>query len=240
MLKRVIIALTLVAVGAGTAAIVFAAFIVPHQATGTVNTAVSGVEELYICQPSGTTTDPQCPIDTGGADETIFAANEDLLAGSTEWQKIRLTNIGSDAWDLLDMTPTWTEISDPSGLCETIPEGVRWQQSRSTLDSPTGPGITVLGNEPGFDASNQREQEPVEDVWYPSVDLVNDNHGPVNGTPTYHNMDLSSNYKRTVHVEPGGFEDILLGIRLPTGTPSDCVNVVWTLTTTWTVQVHSP
>src|SRR3990172_1251164 len=122
MLRRVVVALVLVAVGAGAAAIVFSAFIAPHQASGTVNTAVSATESLYICQPSSTTVSPQCPIDTNGADEVIFAADEDLLAGSVEWQKIRVTNVGSDPWDILSMTPNWTETSDPGGLCDVVPE----------------------------------------------------------------------------------------------------------------------
>ncbi len=231
MLKRVVIALTLVAVGAGAAAIVFAAFIVPHQATGTVNTAVSGVEELYICQPSGTTISPQCPIDTVGADETIFAADEDLLAGSVEWQKIRVTNVGTEQWDILSMTPNWTEISDPSGLCNTIPEGVTFD---GNIDSGpgTGPGVTILGR--SFAANSP--PEPAEIIQYSAS---NDNHFTVNGSTVFRRLHHTSE-SVSVHVTPGQFEDLLLGIRLPIGTPDNCLNVVWTLTTTWEVQTHNP
>lgn len=239
MLKRVVIGLVLVAVGAGTAAIVFAAFIVPHQATGTINTAVSGVEELYICQPSGSTVSPQCPIDTAGADETIYAASEDLVPGSVEWQKLRVTNVGSEPWDILGMVPNWTETSDPSGLCNTIPEGVIFSGTQSgQTNSPTtqfggatGPGVTVLGK-----VSGSVPRDPVENIGYGN--FFNDNHPLVAGSTVFRLLD--TNQGRTVHVEPGDYEDLLLGIRLPTSTPDDCLNVIWTLTTTWEVQAHTP
>lgn len=232
MLKRVVVALVLVAVGVGAAAIIFAAFIVPHQATGTVNTAVSGTEALYICQPSGTTVTPQCPIDTAGADETIFAANEDLLAGSVEWQKVRVTNIGTEPWDILTVAPLWTEVSDPSGLCNTIPEAVRFINSNTTSAGSTGPGVTVLGKVTG---GGSTRVEPVEFVNYGTA--ANDNHSPVAGSTQLPNM---GNSFLSIHVTPGDYEDLLLGIRLPTGTADDCLNVVWTLTTSWQVQTHIP
>jgi hypothetical protein len=72
MLRRILVALTLIALGAAGAILVWSAFIVPHQATGTINTAQSGTEALYICQPSGTTTSPQCPVDTLGPDESFL------------------------------------------------------------------------------------------------------------------------------------------------------------------------
>lgn len=233
MLRRVVVALVLVAVGAGAAAIVFSAFIVPHEATGTVNTAVSGTESLYICQPSGTTVSPQCPIDTNGADEVIFAANEDLLAGSVEWQKIRVTNVGTEPWDILSMTPSWTETQDPSGLCETVPEGVAHMAGNIIPLSPTGPTVTILGETP---AAVGMWPEPVQGMNYNNVG--NNNHNSIAGSATFYRIDGGGSGQQTVHVVPGGYDDLLLGIRLPTGTPDACLNVVWALTTTWEVQTH--
>jgi len=238
MRKRLLAALLLVLVGAGVATVVWAAFLVPHQATGTVNTAVSGTEALYICQPSGATTDPLCPIDTAGADETIYAASEDLLAGSVEWQKIRVTNVGGEPWDILSMQKSFTEVSDPGGLCNTVPEGVVFADERTELDPTTqpGPGVTILGKNPSTQGGGPLD--PVEGVRYGNP--FNDNHGQIAGSTTFHAAGASLGFRQSVHVTPGDYEDLLLGIRLPVNTPEDCLNVVWELTTTWTVQVHTP
>jgi hypothetical protein len=236
---RLVISLILVVVGVGIGAVAFAAFLIPHQATGTVNTAVSGAEALYICQPSGTIISPQtCPIDTDGANETIFAASEDLMAGSVAWQKIRVTNVGSEPWDILGMMATWIETSDPSGLCTTIPEGVRWKSNETTeFVSAVEPGVTVLGQDLNDTPPTAfYSPEPVEGIYCVS-DARNNNHGSVNGSAEFPNM---NNLHFSVHVEPDDSEDLLLGLRLPIGTPDDCFNVVWQLTTDWAIQLHNP
>lgn len=230
MVKQLISAVLMLALGAGGASLIWAAFITPHDALGTVNTAVTSVSSLYICQPSGTTISPQCPIDTVGGDETIFASNEDLIAGEVAWQKVRLTNIGDDPWDIIDVQRSWIETSDPGGLCGTIPEAVTHVAGLTNFDGATGPGITILGTSFGGGFF-----EPAEGVEYTAT--ANDNHAMVASSTLF--SDLNGN-TRTVHIGPGGFEDMLLGIRLPAGTTDDCLNVVWQLTTTWNVQVHIP
>ncbi len=230
MLKRLVSAVLMFALGAAGASLIWAAFITPHDALGTVNTAVTSISSLYICQPSGTTISPQCPIDTAGADETIFAATEDLSAGGVAWQKVRLTNAGTDPWDIIDVQRSWIETSDPGGLCTTIPEAITHVAGVTTSAGAIGPGITALGISFGGGFF-----EPAEGVEYTAT--ANDNHGSVASSTLY--TDLNGN-NRTVHISPGGFEDMLLGIRLPIGTSEDCLNVVWQLTTTWNVQVHNP
>ena len=234
-MKRVLITLVLMAASAGFAVVVYGAFIASHQATGNINTAVTATEALYICQPSGTTVSPQCPIDTNGADEFIFPGDEDLVAGRVAWQKIRVTNVGTEPWDILSLDRIWTEISDVSGLCDILPEGVIREQTDTIPDPDAaggpGPGITVLGQLLG--GSDGPRPEPVEGVTY--TDSLNDNHSSVADSVTYLQ---SSGVRRTVHVEPGGYEDLLLGLRLPVDAPDDCLNVVWELRTVWNVQAH--
>ncbi len=209
--------------------VVGAQFIAPHDAGGTINTAVATSDLLYICQPSGTITDPLCPIDTAGPDETIYAAAEDLLPGSVRWQKLRVTNVGSDPWDIAGVSSNWAEVSDPSGTCSTIPEAVVFTGSTGYAGN-VGPGVTALGKivVSGYN-------DPVDGGSYDGG--INDNHGPVPGSGEFQRRAGGSTY---IHVSPGDYEDFLLGIRLPVGTPPDCLNVVWQLATTWYLVVHTP
>ena len=232
MIKGVVIALVLVAVGVGAAAMVYGAFIPPHQATGQLNTAASASEGLYICQPSGTTIDPICPIDTDGADETIFAANEDLLPGERVYQKVRVTNVSSEPWDILSIDANWTVVSDPGSDCSTLPQKTVFRGGVSgghDDQSGSGPGVIVLGKVGGtFD-------DPIDGTLYDGGEAGSDNHASIQGSAEF--AIRGSGFRtRTVHVEPGDYEDLLLGIRLPVGTPIECIDVVWQLTTTWTVQ----
>lgn len=235
MFRRVAIAFVLVAVGTGTAAIVFSAFMPSHQATGQVNTAASASEGLYICQPSGDIVDPICPIDTDGADETIFAATEDLLPGERVYQKIRVRNVSSEPWDILSIDANWTVVSDPGSDCATLPQKtvfVSGSVSGAHQDrSGSGPGVTVLGKVGGS------YDNPLDGTLYDGGFI---SHGTVQGSPEFETRYRVSDGTDTVHVEPGDYTDLLLGLRLPTGTPVECVDVVWQLATTWTVQPHNP
>jgi len=80
MVKRLFAAAAL-ALGIAFLAAYFvsAQFITPHNAGGSVNTAVATSDLLHICQPSASTVAPICPVDTLGADETILAGKEDLV-----------------------------------------------------------------------------------------------------------------------------------------------------------------
>ncbi len=231
MLKGVVVGLVAAAVGAGAAAVVWGALILPsHEASGTVNTVLSVGEGLYICQPLGATVDPICPIDTLAADETIFAANEDLLPGQVEWQKIRVTNVGAEPMDIRFVSRNWIEVSDPSGLCVIVPASVAFRggASGSVGDiGGQGPGVTILGKVGGI------YDNPIDGTLYEGGS--NDNHGSLEGTQDLLRRTVSVT---TVHIEPGDYEDVLLGIRLPTNTPNECLNVVWQLTTTWGAQLH--
>jgi hypothetical protein len=223
----------IVGVASGLTAVVTAQFISGHVASGSVNTATSTSDLLYICQPSGILVSPLCPVDAGGADEPIFVGSEDLLPGSVRWQKIRLTNTGAtEAWDLLAMSSTWTKVFDPGGTCSIVPEGVYSAPGGvTTLQSTSQPGVTVLGV-PGNYAT-----EPLDHVRY---DPFNDDHGPGPSASQSMYVALGNGQQEVVHVAPGGFEDLLLGIRLPVSTPASCVNVIWQLDTTWSVQIHTP
>ena len=224
-MKRLVISGGLAALLAiGVTVIAVAQFIDAHVASGDVSTATSTSDLLYICQPSGTTVSPQCPVDTAGGDETVFVGSEDLLPGAVKWQKIRLTNTGATyAWDVLSMSLTWTEIADPGGICNTVPEGVRWRGS--TTSEPIG--VTILGRPTGGFA----------DPFNIGYDYLNDNHLSVANSQTFA---LPEGSYFTIHVGPGGYEDLLLGIRLPITTPASCMNVIWQLSTTWNIQIHVP
>ena len=237
MIKRTVISLAFVALGVGVAAGVFAATtLTPHDATGSINTAQSVGEGLYICQPSGATVDPICPIDTSGADETIFAASEDLLPNQVAWQKIRLRNSGVDPWDVLSMTPVWTVVNDPLNDCSVLPEAVHWGGTTIlgslVVFGATGPGVTVLGKIEGT------WEEPTEDIGYDGG--VNDNHPPIESSELFRTRLNPVSTLRSIHVEPDDYDDVLLGIRLPASTPNECLDVTWQLDTTWTVQIHLP
>jgi hypothetical protein len=225
MFKRFLTSVALVAVGAGAAVAVWGSWIAPHEAAGTVSTATSAQEELYICQPSGTTTAPICPVDTNGADEAIFVTDENLIPGAVAWQKVRLTNVGSLPWDVLSVSKNWTKVTDPSGACNTLPEAINTPGGAADA---TAPGITVLGK-----VNGGANTDPVDHVGY---DALNDDHGTVNGSASF--LQLGSNNGVVIHVAPGDYEDMLLGIRLPITAPDACLGAVWQLTTTWTVQNH--
>jgi hypothetical protein len=315
MTKRLIILFAVAGTAMLTAFGVGAQFVAPHQAGGSVNTAVAATELLYICRPSGYVINPICPIDTAGADEDIFVSGEDLLPGSVRWEKIRLRNVSSEPWDVQSLTRQWQEVSDPSGLCTALPEPITYQagvredevflatgtftsgtatvlndtskdflaigvlpgdsvrvtggaesgQSRTiTSVSPTsltvspgfvvspygtpytvvrhpfaGPGVTILGW-PSQNPPPAGFVEPAEGVRYQGEGY----HGYVASSATavfrYLNNYNPDPQPITIHVSPGDYVDLLLGIRLPISTPSDCLNVVWQLTTTWDVRVHFP
>jgi hypothetical protein len=82
--------------------------------------------------------------------------------------------------------------------------------------------------------------EPVEGATYGFPD-IGDDHSPVNGSAGFPHL-VANNplLPYSVHVAPGEYEDVLMGIRLPVDTPDDCLNVVWDLNTVWDVQVHAP
>ncbi|OGT25304.1 MAG: hypothetical protein A2Z17_04420 [Gammaproteobacteria bacterium RBG_16_66_13] len=234
--RLILIAGVTAAALSASAVAVWAQFLASHDASGQANTAASTTDVLYICQPSGTTTTPQCPIDTMGADETIYVSSEDMVPGSVRWQKLRVTNVGGEPWDILNMASSWTEVSDPSGLCSTVPEAVIWQFGVTTAVGGQGPGVTILGK-----IGAGAYPDPVEGVSYQNS--INDNHSSVAGTAVFSNRGLSGYglpNSNTVHVAPGDYEDLVLGLRLPTSTPSACLDVVWQLTTTWNIQVHVP
>lgn len=322
MTKRLILAFIFAVMAMITAYGVRAQFVTPHNAGGIVNTAVAASDLLYICQPSGTITDPICPIDTAGADETIFVGAEDLLPGSVRWQKLRFRNVGTDPWDIFSVSRSWTEISDPSGLCNTVPEAVIWGYSsgyssgieEDLLTMPGGAGsvgdstlntlvdgsknFVALGVQPGYRVDitsgpvqsrtivgvtastltvspnwlsnpngsayviyrkpasgpgvtslghvvppTEGTAEPMEGVRYTPAFW---HDGAVAGSTVFRDIGSplyygnQGNNGHTVHVPPGDYSDLLLGIRLPTNTPNDCLNVVWQLNTTWDVQVHFP
>ena len=210
MLKRFIVSFFLVLAGASTAIAVWGAWIAPHEASGTVSTATSAEEELYICQPSGTTTVPICPVDGNGADETIFAMDENLIQGEVAWQKLRLTNVGTLAWDVLSAPRGgWTKATDPGDDCNIVPEAVN---AAGGANDPASPGITILGK-----VNGGANTDPVDHIGY---DPQNDNHNPMNGTDTF--FELGVNSPAVIHVEPGDYEDVLLGIRLPSTAPDSC------------------
>lgn len=319
MVKLLSVVVAFLAMSASVAYLAHAGFTTPHSATGSVNTAVAATELLYICVPSGTTTDPICPIDAAGANEDIFVSSEDLLPGSVRWQKIRVQNVGADPWDLLPVSETWGEVSDPGGMCNVIPEGVYYFSGQpnvraslvtsgitvnantpSSLNDPSkdfqalgvqagdtvaitsgtgqgqsrtitamsiaeltvspnwsvtpnasssydlrhhaGPGVMILGQilvPVNGTPSGSYLFEPVEGATYDRY--ATDDHALVNGSGSLRRLtpdDPLGWY--SAHVEPGDYEDLLLGLRLPVGTPDDCLNVVWQLNTTWDVQVHAP
>jgi hypothetical protein len=146
-----------------------------------------------------------------------------------EWQKVRITNVGTEPWDLLNVQTQWQETADPGGTCTVTPEGVVYDFG---VQGPSGPLITILGRVIGVGGS----PDPVDGALYSSL---NDNHGVVAGSAQFRRLNTGGSVT-SVHVEPGDYEDLLLGIRLPTSTPDSCVDVVWQLTTTWTVQTHIP
>jgi hypothetical protein len=122
----------------------------------------------------------------------------------------------------LTVTPAWPANSIPNS------------SSSYEVRDQTGPGLTILGKVqvPG-------RPEPVEGATYGFPDS-GDDHSPVNGSAGFPHL-VANNplLPYSVHVEPGEYEDVL-GIRLPVGTPDDCLNVVWDLNTVWDVQVHAP
>ena len=92
-----------------------------QSSTGNVTAQSGDVKALYICDRTGTphssTTD--CPAtdtsDDSGADEIIFENPvEGLTPGgaATAWD-IRMRNITTGAWDIVDLTFTPTETLDP-------------------------------------------------------------------------------------------------------------------------------
>ncbi len=208
------------------ATIVWAQWFPTHQANGQANTAASTADVLYICQPDGLTTNPLCPIDTSGADEIIFAGNEDLLPGNIRWQKIRVTNLGTESFDILDVTHSWVKVSGPS-TCTIVPEGVYWYAGVLQPGPPEGPGIELLGQ-----VSATGYTDPTGTGYSVTID-----HPQIAGSFLFTSINLTGALK-SAHVPAGSYNDFLLGIRLPANAPADCMGVVWQLTTTWSIQIH--
>lgn len=236
MFKRLLTVFVVVAAAAGVLSVAWAQFFTTHQATGQVSSASAPVDVSYICEPAGTTTSPICPTDDSGADEFIFETNEQTLPGTVRWWKLRIRNVHTDPWDILSISSSWSKISDPSGICNQFPVDVRYNGPSQTtiMGSGQGPGITILGTGPNTSPGNVY-REPVEGIYYSSI--TNDDHTPVAGSAAFLGLDSGT---RSIHLAPGGYEDLLLGIGLPTTTPPQCVNNVWAVTLNFDVQIHQP
>lgn len=126
-----------------------------QSSTGNVTAQSGDVKALYICDVTGTpgssTTD--CPdvatSDDSGADEIIFAEVEGLTPGGqpTSWT-VRLRNITTGVWDVVDVTFAATESLDAGNDCNTLPTAEYASVGWDTLDDhfSTIPGSPLIGS----------------------------------------------------------------------------------------------
>lgn len=228
---RYVAAVAMAALALTSAAVVWAQFFPAHQANGEASTAASAGDVLYICQPSGYTTNPICPIDTSGADEAIFVGSEDMVPGNVRWQKIRIKNTGSESFDILDVTQSWAKVIDPGDDCAILPEGVYYYGGVLQPGPTVGPGIELLGQ-----VSLTGYPDPIATPTGYSVAI---DHPQVAGSYLFTSININGALK-SAHVPAGSYNDFLLGIRLPADAPAACMGVVWQLTTTWSLQIHLP
>lgn len=116
MLRRILTGLAAgISISLLVAGLVFA-FNDSQASTGQVN-ATSGNVELYICEASESMLGPECASDDSGEDETIFQGTEDLLPGQEAHGDIRLKNVGTSSWDVVEANAQISIAWDPGNDC---------------------------------------------------------------------------------------------------------------------------
>ena len=195
-------------------AVVLAALLASQGTTATLSMATTDDINLYICEPSGETGNPDCPGDDSGPNEIIFEADENFAPGGVRLWDIRLRNVGSQlAWDVWSFDVTFTPV-DPNEDCGVPPE----------LQS-----VRVLGTDgPGY----------VDPVTGKTYNDYNDNH-PWHTFPVPGSIALYSEFGNSmfvVHVAPGGYEDLRLRVAVPeAGQGEECMGSEWQLNVQWNV-----
>jgi len=106
-----------VGVGLGTAFVTAQLLTETQTTSGSVTNTSGNPQALYICEPSGSGSQP-CPGDDSGADEIIFEATEDMFAGKVVPWDIRLRNIDFTHWDVTGVEYDVAEAADPGNDCD--------------------------------------------------------------------------------------------------------------------------
>ena len=206
-----------------TATVLFAqAWPDSQTSSGAVNVTTESAD-LYICEPAGSTGDPDCPGDDSAGDETIFETNESLYPGATVSWDIRLRNVGGLSWDVTGAVTTITETQDPGADCNSTPTTV----------------VTLLGNPP-YDFNYDTA---------PYGGAVNDNHLVLVDTrttaaPTPPSFRTENRYlidfagDGAVHAAPGGYDDMRIRVTLPGSVGVQCKDNIWDVGIAWTVTPH--
>lgn len=205
-------------------AVVYALFTDTQTTTGSLSSAamsVSNTADLYICEPTGTTGDADCPGDDSGADEIIFEDVEEVLQGDAVIWDIRLRNVGPIPFD----------VQPPCGI-----------------NTGSCPGVTVQETfDPGSDCSSEPQFSvftpvPAFSILGVEGDTANDNvtlHGARFG-PSAIFFDflredrdgLDPDAATFVHIEPDEFEDVRIRA-IFSSLPNECAENVWDVTIEW-------
>ena len=147
------------AAGAG---VVVAALGDTEDASGTINVS-SESADLYICEP-GNVDGPDCgPDDSDGA-EIVFEGLEDLRPGDIVEYDVRLKNVGTVPFVVLDAEFEATETNDPDNDC---PQGVLSAYS----DGYPYVGVTILGKDGDWLNDNVYD---VDAIRFPVFDSYQD------------------------------------------------------------------
>jgi hypothetical protein len=169
--------------------------------------------DLYICEPSGGTGDPDCPGDDSLADETIFENTENLFPGQTAIWNIRLRNVGTMPWDVAAVQITPTETQDPGNDCDDLPTiGI------TALELKVDDHIDLETNDDALPALPGFRTEQRHLITHVGL-----------GNP-YHRV--------TVHVAVGGKEDLRIRVTMPATLAGECQGNVWDINIVWTVTPH--
>lgn len=218
---RPLIVVPIAVLAAATVGVILAqTFDDTQTSSGTVNVTTESAD-LYICEPTGSTGDPDCPGDDSLADETIFEGIEDLFPGATASWDVRLRNVGTMPWDVTAVVVTTPEVQDPGADCNDTP---------STL-------VTILGK-----SGDQLNDNHFVDQNYTYTDhnqqalpSIRTESGVTHGAaghnyPAYHWV--------PVHVAVGDYEDIRIRVTLPGGISGTCQDNIWNINIDWTVSPH--
>ena len=183
-----------------------------QTSSGAINVTTESAD-LYICEPSGTTGDPDCPGDDSLADEAIFENTENLFPGQTASWNVRLRNVGTMPWDVSDVQIVPVETFDPGNDCDDLPIiGI------TTLELKDDDHIDLETNDealPALPGFRTEQRHLITHVGF--------------GNP-YHWV--------TVHVAVGGKEDLKIRVTMPLTLAGECQDNVWDINIAWMVTPH--
>lgn len=183
--------------GAASVGLVLAALGDTQTATGSVNVSTTSAD-LYICEP-GNVAGPACGPDDSDGGELVFENLEDIRPGDQVYWDVRLKNVGTVPFTIVDVGGTIAETSDPEANC---PAGSLSYGSKAGYSYPPR-GLYILG----------KGGDDVNDNTY-DYEIIR-----------FRTESDSGDYN--IVIAPGDYEDVRLRLKLARLGTENCDGNTW-------------